>query len=320
MSDIIIFPKLQGNLMKQIKVAMASANYESAYDLFNDYEKHFELTEDEHLIKLDCLYQLESFLELREESSILLNQGHYAYDKIIPYFIESLLKLKQYKTVVELIDSLRSEDVDHRVIVTLMPFYDEAHHQMNKRNDAHMKFIQTFKENDMQKQIDLILELIESEDFRFQMSFIQILEHNQLHPIVSSMMIEYLVLSEFKGEVKLNKHKQSLRLNMTEVPSMVNTKFMKEVVTFVAEYYESNSPSVIHMVIEMMKQHNTIIYPISIEDYFKCEIDSVKAAYIEMFNDLLNLSNKTENLRKDSHMNTIETIIALEKYNILNEY
>lgn len=319
MSDIIIFPKLQGNLMKQIKAAMASADFEAAYDLFNDYEKHFELTEDEHLIKLDCLYQLESFLELREESSILLNQGHYAYEKIVPYFIESLLKLKQYKTVVELIDSLRSEDVDHKLIVSLMPFYDEAHHQMNKRNDAHMKFIQTFKENDMQKQIDLILELIESEDFRFQMSFVQILEHHELHPLVSSMMLEYLVLSGFSGEAKLNKHDTLLRIQVSELPSMVHTSFMHEVVNKVADSYENNSPDVVPMVIETMKQHNTIMYPIDFYAYFKVDASYIISAYITLFNGMLNLNDETDDLNQHEIIHTIELINALEKFNILVE-
>lgn len=319
MSDIIIFPKLQGNLMKQIKAAMKRADYETAYDLFNDYEKHFELTEDEHLIKLDCLYQLESFLELREESSILLNQGHYAYSTIVPYFIESLLKLKQYKTVIELIEGLRSEDVDDKLIVSLMPFYDEANHQLNKRNDAHLKFIQTFKDNDYNKQLELIMELIESEDFRFQMSFVQLLEYNEIHPVISSMMIEYLLLSNFKGEVKFTKLNIDTRINVSNLNTMVHSSFMSEVVEEVKAYYENNSPNIVDVIVETMKLHNTVMHPIHFQTFFNSATQTVVDAYIALFNRLFNIEDSAIDLSDTHFEDIIEAINLLENYNLIHD-
>lgn len=315
MSDIIIFPKLKGNLMQQIHAAMRDEDYETAYDLFNEYEKNFELSEDEQLIKLDCLYNLESFLELREESSILLNQGHYAYEKIVPYFIESLLKLKQFKTVIELIDGLRSEDVNHKLIVSLMPFYDEAYHQLNRRNDAHMKFIQTFKDNNIPDQLGLILELIRSEDYRFQMSFVQLLEHNALHPKVSSMMIEYLKLARFTGEVKLTKFDTNIRLMLTDVVSVTETAFMNEVMSRVVDYFEVNSPDVVRHIRETLQQHNLMLYPLEIEQYFGVKSEQVANAYIELFNAMFNLS-ETKDLNNTEHLHTIEAINRLEQFNL----
>ncbi|MCE4956254.1 hypothetical protein [Macrococcoides caseolyticum] len=318
MSDIIIFPKLKGNLMTQIKHAMKISDFDLAYDLFNEYEKHFELTEDEQLIKLDCLYQLESFLELREESSILLNQGHYAYDKIVPYFIESLLKLKQYKTVIELIDSLRSEDVNHQLLIRLMPFYDEANHQLNQRKDAHMKFIQTFKDNDIEKQLNFVIELIRTEDFRFTLSFVQLLEHGQLHPKVSSMMLEYLMLSGFTGEVKLTKLNVEMRIDVKQQQSMLSTAFMSEVSQSVLHYFEINSPDLLPAIQKTLIQHNTILYPIPFEKYFKCQIEDVADAYIILFEGIFNITSS--NIEGDYTQNeTIQAINMLEKFNLLNE-
>ncbi|WP_414053510.1 hypothetical protein ACMGE6_08960 [Macrococcus equi] len=318
MSDIIIFPKLKGNLMGQITTAVKNGDYESAYDLFNDYEKHFELTEDEHLMKLDCLYQLESFLELREESSILLNQGHYAYDKIVPYFIESLLKLKQFKTVIELIDSLRTEDVDHKLIVALMPFYDEASHQLNMRNVAHMKFIQTFKENDVNEQLALIVELIENEDYRFQMSFVQLLEHSMIHPLVSSMMLEYLILAQFTGEVKFEKLNHNIRVNISQLSSLVKTDFILNIAVSVKNYFDINSPDIAEVIKATMKQHNTVLYPLHFEEYFKCDADEMVLAYIKYFSALFNLNDDNESNKVNTQL--IECIERLEKLSLIKEY
>lgn len=313
MSDIIIFPKLQGNLMNQIRNAMLEERFESAYDLFNEYEKHFELSEDEHLLKLECLYQLSSFLELREESSILLNQGHSAYDKIVPYFIESLLNLKQFKTVIELIDGLRTEEVNHRLLVTLMPFYDEAQHQLKQRNQANLKFIQTFKDNDIDKQINLILELIEAEDFRFKMSFVQLIEHNQLNAKVVSFMIQYLIMAEYTGEVKINKFNHKLRFDVKSLEPLHINPFMNLVLPKVIDYYETISPDTITVITELIQQHNLIIYPMDVESLFSSDYETVISGYIAYCNALFNLNDNK--VLVDEIKSVLETIQLIENEN-----
>lgn len=313
MSDIIIFPKLQGNLMNQIRNAMLEERFEAAYDLFNDYEKHFELSEDEHLLKLECLYQLSSFLELREESSILLNQGHSAYDKIVPYFIESLLNLKQFKTVIELIESLRTEEVNHRLLVTLMPFYDEAQHQLNQRNQANLKFIQTFKDNDVDKQINLILELIEAEDFRFKMSFVQLIEHNQLNTKVVSFMIQYLIMAGYTGEVKINKFNHKMRFDVKSLEALHSNSFMNLVLPKVIDYYETISPDTINVIIELIKQHNLIIYPMDVKSFFNSDYETVIRGYIAYCNALFNLNDNE--VLVDEIKSVIATIQLIENEN-----
>ena len=83
MSNVIPFPQSEQKIITQIKNAQHNHDYEEMYDLFEIYERHFELTEDLALKKCWMLNQMSSFLELREEAIILLKRGLSCYDDLM---------------------------------------------------------------------------------------------------------------------------------------------------------------------------------------------------------------------------------------------
>ena len=90
MSDIILFPKLKENLSRQIRQAMKSNRYEDAYDLFMAIEKHFELSADEQLLKLECLSHSYLYHHKLEEES--LYQASTARQPLIYYYFQLLFE------------------------------------------------------------------------------------------------------------------------------------------------------------------------------------------------------------------------------------
>ncbi|TDM23685.1 hypothetical protein [Macrococcoides canis] len=313
MSDIIIFPKLEDNLRRQIRQAMKSSRYEDAYDLFITFEKHFELNADDQLLKLECLYQLESFLELKEESSILLNQGHPAYNEIIPYFLESLMYYKQYQTVVELIEMLRQENVDQKLLMTLMPLYDEAAQALETKRHVSRKFIMTFQSSDSDAQCDLILRLIDEEDFAYQMSFLHILESNTLHPKVISFILQYLRMAQCDKTVTITKFDHTMQIEISQL-NRVETSEFQEVVYGVYFYIQREMPSAADHAFAFMKQHHLLLYPLEFEYFDKQQIDLIIQTYahyiLQLFTDI-----KSDDLGKQHTIDIISKIDQLEKYN-----
>lgn len=91
MTEIIPFPGLPDKLNRQLQTYIQNNEFEPAYETILELERHVELSHQQQLQKLEILYALESFLELREEASILLNQGHPNYEVTVYYFLLSLL-------------------------------------------------------------------------------------------------------------------------------------------------------------------------------------------------------------------------------------
>ena len=80
MSDIIQFPNSSKKLYKDIKRAEQDQNYDLMYEYIVQYERQFELTEEIAMMKCRMLYETGSFLELREETIVLLKTGIQQYD------------------------------------------------------------------------------------------------------------------------------------------------------------------------------------------------------------------------------------------------
>ena len=120
MSEIIPFPKLKNQLITSIDQAIKSGQFDDAYQTFELYEQHFAMDEELSLKKCEVLKECGHYLELREEASILLNQGHDYYDKIVIYFVESLYYLEQYQTVVEIINQIKDENIEHSTRMSLL--------------------------------------------------------------------------------------------------------------------------------------------------------------------------------------------------------
>ena len=96
MSDIIQFPNSSKKLYKDIKRAEQDQNYDLMYEYIVQYERQFELTEEIAMMKCRMLYETGSFLELREETIVLLKTGIQQYDALMIYYVKSLIGLGQY--------------------------------------------------------------------------------------------------------------------------------------------------------------------------------------------------------------------------------
>ena len=83
-------------LYKDIKRAEQDQNYDLMYEYIVQYERQFELTEEIAMMKCRMLYETGSFLELREETIVLLKTGIQQYDALMIYYVKSLIGLGQY--------------------------------------------------------------------------------------------------------------------------------------------------------------------------------------------------------------------------------
>lgn len=126
MSDIIQFPNSSKKLYKDIKRAEQDQNYDLMYEYIVQYERQFELTEEIAMMKCRMLYETGSFLELREETIVLLKTGIQQYDALMIYYVKSLIGLEQYFEAVEVIHQIIDEVKDHKTRMALHPLKEFA--------------------------------------------------------------------------------------------------------------------------------------------------------------------------------------------------
>ncbi|KAA1039980.1 hypothetical protein ERX35_003050 [Macrococcus equipercicus] len=293
MSEIIIFPKIGDGLNRQLEEAMAAQDYERAYDIIHEMERHIELSHKQQLIKLEILQHIGSFIELREEASILLNQGHPSYDVIIRYFLESLFALEQYQTVIELIESLRSEDLDHGLMMQLLPLYDAAQHRRNERDKRSTGQLQQFLQWPVSRQLHYMVELIEGEQFNY-CSTVRHLLGQSLHPKVQTLMIEYLLLAGAEGKIQFNKLEQHVTINLADLPHVQESR-LAAVWPHVIDWFDMHAPAQSPAVSEWLNDQQMMRYPLDFKDSTDMlyDIETIAEAYVIYLTRLFALEEET---------------------------
>lgn len=309
MSDIIPFPKLKNQLITNIKTSMQDGEYDKAYESFETYEQHFEMDEQLSLMKCEVLKSCGHYLELREEASILLNQGHDQYDQVVIYFVESLFQLEQYQTVVEIINQIKDEAIDHATRMTLIPMQDLAKDKLEQRKLKASEILKTFKDTNFEEQVQLLIDLIDNHLGIFNLTLAQIIENEPLHPNVQSLILEYLRLGEWSAEVKFNKLDTDIAIVPTELSGIERTEFKINIIPKIIEQLEIDSPTSIELSKSILNQHAILLYPIEFKS-IKNEV--LTACYLKLLSERLNIDANYKSVSQDDWEQFIGVIQKFE--------
>lgn len=309
MSEIIPFPKLKKQLVNNINLAIRNEQFDEAYELFETYEQHFKMDDDLSIKKCEVLKSCGYYLELREEASILLNQGHPFYDKIVICFVESLYFLEQYQTVVEIINQIKDENIEHATRMALLPIQDMAKEKLNQRQLKASEVLRAFQETQFEEQINLLIDLIDHHLGIFNLTLAQIIENELLHPNVQSLILEYLRLSEWSAEVKFDKIDETITVIPTELPGIERTNFTQNIIPKVIDQLEIDSPSSIELAKSLLNQHAIIMYPITLNDI---NDDVLVACYLKLLSERFNIDANYESVTQQDWDMFIEVIQKLQ--------
>ncbi|MBA8778316.1 hypothetical protein HR080_02950 [Staphylococcus schleiferi subsp. coagulans] len=292
MSDIIPFPKMKNKLMKDIDEAVKQAQYERAYDIFNAYERHFELSPELALMKCEVLWQLEAYLELKEESNILMVQGFQPYDTLMVYYIKSLFALGHYHSVVEMITQVIDEVREHGTRLILLPIKDQAQSKLDERQDYMAHRLQNFTYLDQSEQTQLLLSLIDDSAYQFQSTIAYLLQNETLPMNIQSLMLEYLRFARYNQCVQVEKPFCNLKVKPSELSGIEQTTFKTELLPRIIHRLESEMPSFVHEAYVHLHTHNIALYPVDILE--RASIETWVEGYKNYFKALMGFEYETD--------------------------
>ncbi|GGH98273.1 hypothetical protein [Mammaliicoccus vitulinus] len=308
MSEIIPFPKLKNQLITSINQAIKNGQFDEAYQTFELYEQHFAMDEELSLKKCEVLKECGHYLELREEASILLNQGHDYYDKIVVYFVESLYYLEQYQTVVEIINQIKDENIEHSTRMSLLPIQDMAKDKLDQRQLKASEVLRTFQETQFEEQINLLIDLIDNHLGVFNLTLAQIIENESLHPNVQSLILEYLRLGEWSADVKFEKLNEIITVNPIELDGIERTNINKNIIPKIIDQLEIDSPSSIELAKSLLNQHAIVMYPIT---FSEIKDENLIACYLKLLSERFNIDANYKSVNQDDWQKFIDFIQKL---------
>lgn len=289
MSDIIPFPRSKDKLIREIKQSFNNNELDQMYDLFEDFEKQFELDEQMSLLKCAMLYKMGHYLELREEAIILLKQGITKYDDLMVYYVKSLNGLGQYFEVVDVINQIIDEVNDHKTRMELFPLKEYALSQIDKHNAHAAEMLRDFESLSLREQISTILILIDHNQYRYQETVVNIINEIELEPNVVSIMLEYLRFAGYNQNIRVQKFGYTVEVNPNHLSGLEQTLFKIKIIPEVIKQMEDDAAQIVEEVLHLMNNHAILLYPLDIES-IASENEWIEA-YTNYFKSMLGLES-----------------------------
>ncbi|CCI61032.1 MAG: hypothetical protein ACTH2I_03725 [Staphylococcus equorum] len=289
MSDIIPFPRSKDKLIREIKQSFNNNELDQMYDLFEDFEKQFELDEQMSLLKCAMLYKMGHYLELREEAIILLKQGITKYDDLMVYYVKSLNGLGQYFEVVDVINQIIDEVNDHKTRMELFPLKEYALSQIDKHNAHAAEMLRDFESLSLREQISTILTLIDHNQYRYQETVVNIINEIELEPNVVSIMLEYLRFAGYNQNIRVQKFGYTVEVNPNHLSGLEQTLFKIKIIPEVIKQMEDDAAQIVEEALHLMNNHAILLYPLDIES-IASENEWIEA-YTNYFKSMLGLES-----------------------------
>lgn len=289
MSDIIPFPRSKDKLIREIKQSFNNNELDQMYDLFEDFEKQFELDEQMSLLKCAMLYKMGHYLELREEAIILLKQGITKYDDLMVYYVKSLNGLGQYFEVVDVINQIIDEVNDHKTRMELFPLKEYALSQIDKHNAHAAEMLRDFESLSLREQISTILTLIDHNQYRYQETVVNIINEIELAPNVVSIMLEYLRFAGYNQNIRVQKFGYTVEVNPNHLSGLEQTLFKIKIIPEVIKQMEDDAAQIVEEALHLMNNHAILLYPLDIES-ITSENEWIEA-YTNYFKSMLGLES-----------------------------
>lgn len=304
MSEIIPFPKLKQKLCSDIKNAIHQQQYEVAYDHFMDYEQHFEMSEELALMKCHVLWELKSYLELREEAHILLEQGYEPQDELMIFYVRSLYALGQYQSVVSVIDDILNNVKEHQTRMILLPIKDQAQKMLDDRREEMHAQLQQFTTLSPGQQTELLLNMLDDSAYYFADTIAYLLTSDELKSSVQTLMLEYLRFARYNQSVQFNLYGQTMNVVPHELKGFESTHFVEVIIPEVIARLESEYPSLVQEAHMHLNAHNIAMYPFDIKQLGEDQtwVDN----YIAYFEEMMGLASTTS--KQDSIIDFIKLL------------
>ncbi|KRG10384.1 hypothetical protein [Staphylococcus sp. NAM3COL9] len=289
MSDIIPFPRSKDKLIREIKQSFNNNELDQMYELFEDFEKQFELDEPMSLLKCGMLYKMGHYLELREEAIILLKQGITKYDDLMVYYVKSLNGLGQYFEVVDVINQIIDEVNDHKTRMELFPLKEYALSQIDKHNAHAAEMLRDFESLSLREQIHTVLTLIDHNQYRYQETVVNIINEIELAPNVVSIMLEYLRFAGYNQNIRVQKFGYTVEVNPNHLSGLEQTLFKIKIIPEVINQMEDDAAQIVEEALHLMNNHAILLYPLDIEG-IASENEWIEA-YTNYFKSMLGLES-----------------------------
>lgn len=284
--NVVLFPGTTERLLEEARELAENYHFVQANELF---DKVFKITPgDETSLSVYAysLYETKNFEKAKDVCEELLTLGPSMYFEVMELYLTICMQLRQYKQVEKIIDSLFEEDVVpldqvekfHRLQKLNADIAENQNAQPEELVEELFELDGTaFIQKSIQEQLVIVHEL-EGKNVRPMLAELKwIVEHDDVHPFIQSLLIIVLVEQDVNESLTISKLNRTENINPAQLELPTEMPQFQKVNEHVLNRLEQE-PSTLDLVQALIAKHAIVTYPF---EWFDYESEDVAISYID---------------------------------------
>lgn len=284
--NVVLFPGTTERLLDEARELAENYHFVQANELFDKVFKIAPGDETSLSVYAYSLYETKNFEKAKDVCEELLTLGPSMYFEVMELYLTICMQLRQYKQVEKIIDSLFEEDV--------IPLDQvEKFHRLQKLNadiagnqnaqpeelveDLFELDGTAFIQKSLQEQLAIVHEL-EGRNVRPMLAELKwIVEHDDVHPFIQSLLLIVLVEQDVNESLTISKLNRTENINPAQLELPTEMPQFQKVLGHVLNRLEQE-PSTLDLVQSLIAKHAIVTYPFEWLDY---DSEDVAISYID---------------------------------------
>ena len=319
--NIVVFPGTIEQLLSQAHAYAEQYQYNLANEKFEEALQYTPGDEMTLSVYAYSLYEARDFEKAKDICERLLEIGPSMYFEAMELYLTICMQLRQFNQVEKIIESLLEEDVIPEEQLEKFTRLKNLNADIaeSKRLQEEREIVQASIGNDLstaqfiaktpEEQLMFIHELTLANIRPIAPQLKEIIEHEETHPFVKSLILILLVEQEVSIEVEIKKFNRVQKVNPVELELPTKMPHFQVVTALVIEQLEQE-PSTLELVQSLIAKHAIVTYPFEWldfddEDVATSYIDYVRAMFgkvQEVDYELIDFLQQLEKLTELQHM------------------
>ncbi|MCM3389676.1 hypothetical protein LG296_12625 [Ureibacillus chungkukjangi] len=289
--NVVIFPGTVETLIARAHEYVENYQYDLANSSFEEALKYTEGDEVTLSVYAYSLYETKSFEKAKKVCEELLSIGPTMYLEVMELYLTICMQLKQYKQVESIISSLLEEgaipqeqiDKFERLKDINSNIADNVKKQEDiiasvNEIDEDLFQLEKFLSLPPNRQLTLVHELTTMNIRPIVQQLKAIIENEETHPFIKSIVLILLVEQQVDVNIKISKFEQEKYVNPTVLELPTKMPQFIAVSKIIIEKLEKE-PSTLEMVEYLLSKHAIVTYPF---EWLHYETEDVAISYIDL--------------------------------------
>ena len=296
--NVVVFPGTVEQLLSQANEYAEQNQYHLANEKFEEVLQYAPDDERALSVYAYSLYEAHDFKKAKDICERLLEIGPSMYFEAMELYLTTCMQLRQFKQVEKIIESLLDEDVipaeqleKFQRLKNLNADIAESKRLQEERDVAQAAMTtdlstEQFFAKTPVEQLMFVHELTAVNIRPIARQLKEIIEHEETHPFIKSLVLILLVEQEVLMDIHIKKFGRVQYVNPVELKLPTKMPRFQAITASVAERLE-REPSILELIQSLIAKHAIVTYPFEWLDF---EDEDVATSYIHyvraMFGDV----------------------------------